>query len=79
MKPAITSPYLTMLEAAEYLRYSGANAGDSARQFCRRHGIRLIRRGGGCLLVRQADLEFFLEHGHAPSVALAKRPYSKSA
>ena len=63
---AAESPYLTMREAAEYLRYTGPHAAEACRQFLRRHGIRLLRRGGRVLLVKRSVLDAFLETGKVP-------------
>jgi len=56
------SPYLTMSEAAVYLRYSGDRAKDKARQFLQRSGVTLVRRGRD-YLVRRDSVDLFLETG----------------
>lgn len=56
------SPYMTMAEAAEYLRYNGPRAADIARQFLQKAGVSLARRGR-TYLVRQDSIDAYLETG----------------
>jgi hypothetical protein len=58
------TPYMTMNEAAEYLRFDGERVGDRARQFLQRSGVRLLRRGRE-YLVRQESIDRFLETGES--------------
>ena len=62
----VGSPWLRMDEAGTHLRYEGPRRGEMARQFCRRHGIPVQRRGGRVLLVRKAAIDAFLDSGVAP-------------
>lgn len=55
-----SSPLKTMSEAGDYLRYRGAHADLSALKFCRRHDVKLVKRGRAWL-VRQSDLDAALE------------------
>lgn len=57
MSPVLASPYLTVAEAVDYLRFPSAAALYQARW---RHHLRGFKRGGR-LLFRRADLDAFLE------------------
>lgn len=53
------SPYMTMVEAAEYLRYSGDRPAEKAINFLRRSGAKLQRRGR-TYLVKSEEIDRIL-------------------
>lgn len=55
-KLGITSPYMTMAEAAIYLRYSGSRSAETAIRFLRTNGASLQRRGR-TYLVTAAEID----------------------
>lgn len=59
----------TMPEAAEYLRYTGDSAADSAYSWLRRHG--LLKRRGNLCLARRSDIDRVLDGGDSGLVARA--------
>ena len=62
---AMTSPYLTTAEAAEYLRYQSPSA---IRTLKLRGLLRPAGRRGGTDLYRQADLDHFVAQGASASI-----------
>lgn len=68
-----TKVLFTMPEAAEYLRYRGESASDSAYHWLRRHGL-TKRRGTECL-ARMSEIDAVLDGGDGGLVkrALAHR------
>jgi hypothetical protein len=48
----MTSPYLTIPEAAHYLRYTGKRPDKACREFLRRHQVPTFRRGKALLVLR---------------------------
>lgn len=66
------TPFLTLAEAAPYLRYTSKRAATVCQQFLQRAGVRLYRRGR-CLLVLKADVHALLETGQSDLDRTAQR------
>lgn len=62
MKSIHPSPYMTMAEAAVYLRFNEPRAAEKALAFLRRKGVRLLPRGRAYLVKRQS-IDSLLETG----------------
>lgn len=58
----MTSPYMTMAEAAEYLRYKEPRAAEKCLHFLQRSGVKLLRRGR-VYLVRRESIDLLLATG----------------
>ena len=55
------SPYFTLAEAADYLRFTGVNPSHACRMWLRRHKVPTVKRGRP-LLVLRSSLEASLKH-----------------
>ena len=58
----MTSPYLDLSEAAEYLRFKGKTPVDACRVFLKRYAVPTFKRGGRILVLR-ASLDAALSSG----------------